>query len=147
METEARIEDVVELLGLEGGKQQGYSRLWLAHQIAEGLPITAVDRVASIVFEGQKHLFGMIVSDATMKRRRKDKKPLSPENSERVERVARVWTVARDVFGGDDKSRRFMFKPHMLLDGKVPIEVAALNDVGADAVESLLGRLKYGSAA
>lgn len=147
METEARIEDVVRLLGLEGGKKHGYSRIWLAHQIAEGLPITAVDRVASAVFEGQRRLLGVIVSDATIKRRRKDKKPLSPENSERVERVARVWTMACDVFGDEDKARRFMFKPHMLLDGEIPVEVAALNDVGADAVESLLGRLKYGSAA
>lgn len=146
METEARTEDVVELLGLEGGKKQGYSRLWLARQVAEGLPITAVDRIASTLFEGQMRLLGMIVSDATIKRRRRDNKPLSRETSERVERVARVWIMARDVFGGDDKARRFMFAPHMLLDGEFPVEVAALNDVGADAVECVLGRLKYGSA-
>lgn len=147
MESEARTEDVVDLLGLTGGKQHGYSRIWLAHKIADGLPLTAVDRVASAVFGGQMRLFGKIVSDTTMKRRRKDKKPLSPEHSERLERVARVWTMASDVFGDEDKARRFMFRPHMLLDGEVPVEVAALNDVGADAVESLLGRLKYGSAA
>ncbi len=146
METEARTEDVVELLGLEGGQQHGYSRLWLADQIAKGLPITSVDRIASTLFEGQKCLLGVIVSDTTIKRRRRDNKPLSRETSERIERVARVWIMARDVFGSDDKARRFMVSPHMLLDGEFPVEVAALNDVGANAVESVLGQLKYGSA-
>ena len=147
METEARIEDIVEMLGLGGGKEHGYSRQWLARQIAKGLPITAVDRIAETLFAGQEGVLDVIVSDAATMRRRRENRPLSPEHSARVERMARVWIMARDVFGDDDKARRFLFTPHMLLDGEAPIEVAALNDVGADAVGSLLGRLKYGSVA
>ena len=45
-----------------------------------------------------------------------------------------------------EAARRFLGEPHPLLRNRVPRELAIESDIGARAVEDLLGRLKYGSA-
>ena len=69
-----------------------------------------------------------------------------PESGRRA-RAARVWAFAREVWGGDEEARGFMLRPHAILDGRRPLDVALATEPGGQLVEDLLGRLKYGSAA
>nr|WP_294566564.1 antitoxin Xre/MbcA/ParS toxin-binding domain-containing protein [uncultured Rhodopila sp.] len=72
---------------------------------------------------------------------------LSPEEGAKVARIAEVWTLARQVWGSDDAARAFLFRPHPMLEGQRPIDVALANEFGRPLVEGILGRLQYGSAA
>lgn len=140
------IKGVVDVLGLRGGEANGYSKMWLSDKLGEGLPFSSLERVNRVVFNGDRQLAQYVVSQATYKRRRVDKKALNREDSQRLERVARVWTMAMDVYKNEQVAQSFLRRPHMMLHGKTPLEVAVANDVGASAVEGVLGRLKYGSA-
>lgn len=71
----------------------------------------------------------------------------SPIDSDRLARFARVWTLAREVWGNDQDARAFLFNPHMMLEGRPPVDVALATETGTSLVEGLLGRLHYGSAA
>ena len=88
-----------------------------------------------------------MVSKQTLVRRRKKGEALSRAESERLARIARVWSMARGVYKDDELTRTFLSRPHQLLEGRVPLEVAIENEYGAEAVIEVLGRLKYGSAA
>jgi putative toxin-antitoxin system antitoxin component (TIGR02293 family) len=72
---------------------------------------------------------------------------LSVEESDRIARLARLWAFALDVWRSDAAAQRFFAEPHPLLGGRIPRDVAIETEVGARAVEDILGRLKYGSAA
>lgn len=76
----------------------------------------------------------------------KNDERLSPEESEKLQRVARVFAMAKDVWGSVEDAREFMVKRHPMLDDRSPFE-ASLSEIGAREVESILGRLLFGSAA
>lgn len=145
MQTDTDIRRIVQLLGLP--MRQSISKLWFSDELSKGLPVTSLERVQAQVAPGLDTFTKLIVAEGTLKRRRRRHQPLSPLESQRLERVARIWTMALDVYGNDEDARRFLSQPHPLLRQRVPLEVAAANDVGADAVKGILGRLKYGSAA
>ena len=88
-----------------------------------------------------------MIKKQTLVRRRNKREALSQTESERLARIARVWSIAKDVYKVDDLARTFLSRPHQLLEGRVPLEVATETEYGADAVGEILGRLKYGSAA
>ncbi len=66
---------------------------------------------------------------------------------ERHARIARAWAAALDTYRDRAIARTFLQRPHQLLNGRAPIERAAEDESGARAVEEILGRLKFGSAA
>lgn len=72
---------------------------------------------------------------------------LSPEESARVARLRKVWKNALKVWGNENSARAFLFRPHPLLEGRLPIDVVLTTEFGGPAVEDILGRLQFGSAA
>jgi putative toxin-antitoxin system antitoxin component (TIGR02293 family) len=82
-----------------------------------------------------------------IKRRQKNGQPLRWEESPRLQRAARVWTMAMSLYHNKGHAYEFLAGQHMLLDNRSPLEVAIATDVGAEAVEAILGQLKYGTAA
>ena len=88
-----------------------------------------------------------IVPKATlMRRQRTPGRRLSSEESGRVARLARLWAFALDVWSSPEAARRFLSEPHPLLRNRVPRELAIETEIGARAVENILGGLKYGTA-
>jgi putative toxin-antitoxin system antitoxin component (TIGR02293 family) len=61
--------------------------------------------------------------------------------------IAQLQAFAREVWGSKTRAQRFLAEPHPLLGGRVPREVATQTKAGLRAVEQILGRLKFGSAA
>jgi putative toxin-antitoxin system antitoxin component (TIGR02293 family) len=139
------IDPVANVLGVS--KRQRRTGLGLVDTIMNGLPVKAVDRVASAVAPGDANFRFRIVPKATLERRKKSPRArLTIEEGDRVARVAKVWSAATDVWGSEEAARAFLFRPHMLLAGRKPIDVALGTDLGARLVEDILGRLKFGSA-
>jgi putative toxin-antitoxin system antitoxin component (TIGR02293 family) len=135
---------VANLLGLKAGKRASFTHLDLAEAVQKGLPVSTVERVLHRIAPGDRRFRDRFIPRATLARREKS---LSPLESDRLARLARLWAFAVDVWGSDAEALRFLAEPHPILEGRVPRDVAVETEIGARAVEDLLGRLKYGSAA
>jgi len=138
---------IAALLGVKP-KTQAFTSLDLAEVVGRGLSVHAVDRLCAAIAPAEPGLRYTIVSKATLASRHKTaRRRLNREESDRLTRLARLWAFAISVWGSEAAARRFLAEPHPLLGGRVPREVATETEIGARAVEELLGRLKYGSAA
>jgi putative toxin-antitoxin system antitoxin component (TIGR02293 family) len=135
----ATIED---LLGVKA--QATDTRLALAYSIEAGLPVSALDHLAKLVAPEDTRFKFRLIPKATLERRRRSTKRLTTEEGDRLARIAKVYAIALDVFHDPAKVRDFLWRPHMMLDNKAPLEVALATGPGADAVINLLGRAAYG---
>lgn len=116
-------------------------------RVTEGLSVAALDRVARTVAPDDSGFRYRIVSKTTLARRSKQHDTrLSPEESERLVRLADVWGMALDVWKSAAAARAFLFRPHAMLHGRVPIDVVLQAEVGARIVRDILGGLLYGVA-
>lgn len=114
--------------------------------VQEGLPSNLLEATINRIFPQNPAFRYQIVPRATLTRRLKKGERLSPEESEKLQRVARVFAMAKDVWGSEEDAREFMAKRHPMLDDRTPFE-ACLSEIGAREVESILGRLLFGGAA
>ncbi|WP_374308954.1 hypothetical protein [Methylocella sp.] len=61
-------------------------------------------------------------------------------------RIARVWAVAFEVWQSRDEARGFLFRPHLMIEDKRPIDMTIQSESRAERVPGILGRLKCGTA-
>jgi putative toxin-antitoxin system antitoxin component (TIGR02293 family) len=133
---------VEALLGMKPRKSE--AKLALARSVEKGLPVSALEKFAGHVCPNDARRFTYrVVPKPTLDRRRRDKKPLSTEESDRLARVAKVFAFGLEIFRDEAKVRHFLDRPHPMLDGRAPLEVALATGLGADAVINLLGRAAY----
>jgi putative toxin-antitoxin system antitoxin component (TIGR02293 family) len=138
---------VPELLGLRKNPARPGSPLGLMGEVEKGLPLSALDRIVHAVAPDDSSFVHRLVPRATLARRRTKPVPrLTPEESARVARLASVWAFAKDVWKSDEAAHDFMFRPHMLLEMRRPIDVVLASEFGRPLVENILGGLKYGTA-
>lgn len=137
---------IARMMGLP--KAARMSDLGLVEKVENGLPLSAVERVALKIDPHDKGLKYQIVSRASFSRLQKAEKPrLSRELSERVYALARVVAEAALLWQGDDGAlHRFLNRPHPLLDGRSPFDVAKESSAGAELVVKLMGRARAGVA-
>ena len=120
-------------------------RTWadLERLVRAGLPKRSLQLVArrAVARDASASAFVYtVVPPATFKRRRSK---LSVEESERTERLARVVAQAEAVWADRDQSRAFLNRPHPLLGGATPLDVAR-TELGARRVERLLSDVQHG---
>lgn len=135
--------DWVKFLGL--GRKK-LSPLGYVDWVNEGLPAETLERVTGAVAPNDRQFVNRLVGSKSTRYRRFDK-PLSVESGFRTVRVAIVWVMALDVWKSEEAARAFLNRPHPMLEGRKPIDVAMQSELGADMVKSILGELKYGTAA
>ncbi len=134
------------LLGVAAGRPA--SRLALAYSIEGGLPVAALDRLADSVAPDDPRFKFRLIPKATLERRRKSpSQRLTSEEGDRLARLAKVFSFALDIYRVPEKAREFLSRPHPMLDGKPPLDVALATGPGADLVINLLGRAAYGGGA
>ncbi len=132
-------------LGLEPGLREP---LAFVSALEEGLSVLALDHLAEVIAPNDETFKYLIVPRPTLMRRRKGpSRRLSTEESGRLTRVAKIWAFAFQVWGSEAEARDFLGRPHPLLDGRKPIDLALASDFGGDIVENVLGGLHYGIAA
>ena len=137
---------VETLLGLRIGTQA--TRLALAYSIEEGLPVEALDRLAYAVAPEDTGFRFRLIPKATLERRRRSpSQRLTSEEGDRLARLAKVFSFALDIYKTPEKAREFLGRPHPMLDGRPPLDVALGTSPGADIVINLLGRAAYGGGA
>ena len=134
------------LLGVNAGRQS--SRLALSNSIEDGLPVAALDRLADTVAPDDARFKFRLIPKATLERRRKaPAQRLTSEEGDRLARLAKVFSFALEIYQAPEKAREFLSRPHAMLDGKPPLDVALATSPGADLVINLLGRAAYGGGA
>jgi putative toxin-antitoxin system antitoxin component (TIGR02293 family) len=136
---------VAEVLGFPESTRP---KTWMeiSKRLEAGLPTRVVISVSRRVAPDDRVFQYRFVPKPTLARRVKSKR-LSAEEGGKVVRVARVWALAVETWGSDDKARAFLNRPHPLLGGALPIDAVFATEVGAREVEDILGRLHYGTAA
>jgi putative toxin-antitoxin system antitoxin component (TIGR02293 family) len=131
------------LLGSDRARET--SLLDIASRVERGLPLAALDRVARAIAPDDGSFISAIVPKATLSRRRASAEArLSAEESNKVARLAKVWAMAMSVWRDEADAREFLHRPHPLLDGRRPRDLALGSDPGADAVVNIIGRGAYG---
>lgn len=134
--------DVTELLGVTKPKSP-IAPLAFVDLVEQGLPLKALDRLSMRIAPEDSQFKYRIVPKPTLARY---KHRLNSTQSTLIARLAGIWAVARKIWGSDEETREFLFRSHPLLDGRRPIDVAIENELGAELVRDILGRLEYGSA-
>jgi len=72
---------------------------------------------------------------------------LNSHQSVLLTRLASVWAQARRIWKSDGGTGDFFFRAHPLLSDRRPVDLVLENELGAQLVRSVLGRLEAGSAA
>jgi putative toxin-antitoxin system antitoxin component (TIGR02293 family) len=139
-------EAVAKVLGIAHARRRA-TPFQLMARIEGGLPLMSLDRVAKAVAPTDSEFKHRLVPKATLARRRLKKDArLTAAESDRLARIAGVWAHSLDVWKEEGAARAFLFRPHPMLEGRRPIEVALATELGADLVDQILGGLEFGSA-
>lgn len=140
MEVVERVADVL------GGRPVLHStvRTWdeLDRVVQAGLPKRSLQLVAERAIEpgaSVNEFVYSVVPPATFKRRTR----LSADESERTERLARIVALVEGLWDEEREARAFLNRPHPLLDGETPLNVAR-TEIGARRVERLLHDVEHG---
>ncbi len=132
-----------QLLGLAGPAV--LDDVGLAHRVALGFQPAAADALSAVI--GRAEVVGPLIPEATLRRARAARKPLSRAMSERLYEMGRMVEMVGRTYGGDrTASNRFLNRPHPLLDGMTPLAMAQSSSAGAAAVMNLLHRAAAGVA-
>ena len=134
---------LARLLNLD--ESEGLDELAFARMVADGLPVSAVTALGELV--GRARIEGRVASEATLHRRRKSGRTLSRTHSERLYGLVRVLDAIGTAFHGDvPRIHDFLVRPHQLLGGESPLELALSSAPGTDAVLNLVWRAEAGVA-
>lgn len=137
--------ETARISSILGTKSRSGSLFDIARTVEAGLPVAALDRVVRLVAPDDASFATLLVPKATLTRRRaSESQTLSMDEGNKVARLAKVWAMAVQVWGDEDDAREFLRRPHPMLDGRAPRDVAANSDPGADAVVNLIGGGAYG---
>jgi putative toxin-antitoxin system antitoxin component (TIGR02293 family) len=116
---------------------------WVA-RIQSGLPAASAFAFKEALGLTNEQLASVLgVSPRTLARLAPAKARLDLVSGDRLVRAARLFAIATDVLEEPQAAARWLKVPQRALGGAIPLELAQ-TDVGARAVESLLGRMEYG---
>ena len=136
--------EIAAVLGLPHPSAVAF--LDLAVRCEDGLPVESLHGLARTLAPNQSSYLHSLMTKSTLRRRQK-RGTLSAAESDRVVRLATTWVMVFRTFGNEEKARRFLFREHALLGGRKPVDLATMNLAGVQAIEQVLGRLRYGTAA
>lgn len=135
--------EAVRVLGLE--RRSATTELDYLDMVDHGLPIRSLEKIADAVAPDDTAFKYRIVSKASLARSKASKR-LSSNHSVVVARLASIWAAALRIWKSEEAARAFLHRPHPLLGARRPLDLVLENEIGADLVRSILGRLEYGSA-
>ncbi len=115
----------------------------LQNAIRDGLPQTVVEEVMQAAGISLKELAATLDLSARSLQRRRREGRLARFESDRLYRLARIVALAKQYIGDAEMAMRWLKRPNHALGGKVPLEFID-TELGARAVENVLGRIAYG---
>ena len=124
-------------------REPGSVREWV-ESIRNGLPVASALAFKAALRLTNEELASLLgLSARTLLRWDPAKSKLDLPSGDRLVRSARLFSIASEVLEDDDAAVQWLRSPQKALGDAVPLELAA-TDVGARAVEALLGRMEHG---
>ena len=120
------------------------SDVQLARLVSGGLLPASAIALAEVL--GRNRVVGPVVPEATLRRVRKARKALSRQLSERLYELGRGVDAVSRACGDRDAIDAFLNRPHPLLEGETPFDMARSSSAGAEAVLNLIRRAEAGMA-
>ena len=115
----------------------------LQEAIREGFPQTVVGGVMQAAGLTLKELAASLdLSPRSLQRRRREGR-LARHESDRLYRLARLLALAKHYLGDGETAARWLRRPNRALGGSTPLQLMD-TELGARAVENVLGRIAYG---
>ena len=134
---------VAKLLSID--EPEVLSEVELARRVSSGLPSQSALGLSEVL--GKRWVVDWIIPEASLRRARNSNKPLSKELSERLYEMSRVVDALRLAYHGNQEAvDGFLHRPHVLLDGDTPFDMARSSSAGAEAVLNLIRRAEAGVA-
>src|ERR1700747_396832 len=115
----------------------------LIRKIQKGLRFSELETLQNSIDLPLEQLAEKLLISRSTLQRRKAAGRLSPDESDKVMRYSRLLARATDFYGNIDKARAWLKHPQRGLGGAIPLDYAD-TEIGAQEVEKLLGRMKYG---
>ncbi|MGO9606268.1 MAG: antitoxin Xre/MbcA/ParS toxin-binding domain-containing protein [Candidatus Binataceae bacterium] len=146
----AQTSEPVRIAELLGGEKALGQRVRTALELEEcarkGFPTAVVKVLIERSVLDAKELYRWVVPRRTLAHRLQRRQRLSVDESNRISRLARIYALAVDVLGSDDKAKNWLRKPLRQFGTRSAIEMLE-TEFGAHEVENLLGRISHGIAA
>ncbi len=140
----SEVQAVVEELG--GGhvfRRKPRTEADLREEIRGGLRSQAVREVMRSSGLTLRELAASLdLSPRSLQRRRREGR-LARYESDRLYRLARILALAKRYLGGEEEAASWLRKPNRALGGSTPLGLID-TELGARAVENVLGRIAYG---
>jgi putative toxin-antitoxin system antitoxin component (TIGR02293 family) len=119
------------------------NQLALVKFVRIGVPWHSFERVLEkLSLTSEAAANALHIPQRTLARRKKEQR-LDAFESERFLRLVRIAARAEDVLGSLEKAKRWLSSPNRALGGEVPISLLD-TDIGAQAVDDVLGRIEDG---
>jgi putative toxin-antitoxin system antitoxin component (TIGR02293 family) len=116
-----------------------FDEVVLARKVAKGLPPRSVTALIEALDLDDSEIIGPVVPRSTLQKRKRAGTPLSREHSERFYWLGRVIDALGQAYLGDrGEIKGFLSRPHPMLHGDTPFDLARSGSAGAEAVLSLL---------
>ena len=112
-------------------------------RIQKGFPFRELEMLQNSIDLPLEQLAAKLLISRSTLQRRKAAGRLSPAESDKVMRFSRLLARATEFYGNIDKARAWLKHPQRGLGGAIPLDYAE-TEIGAQEVEKLLGRMKYG---
>jgi putative toxin-antitoxin system antitoxin component (TIGR02293 family) len=119
------------------------SEIDLALAVEEGLTTAAIEAIGLAVGLSAEEFERLLVPRRTLRYRRERNQLLTAEESDRAARLARIWVLATETFGDEEKARTWLRRSNRALKGHPPIDLLDTGS-GAIVVEQVLTRIAYG---
>jgi len=111
--------------------------------IREGFPQQVLQEITEAADLSIKELAACLdLSPRSLQRRRRAGR-LARHESDRIYRLARIVALAKSSLGSRDAATRWLKRPNRALGGQAPLATMD-TEIGARAVENVLGRIAFG---
>ncbi|WP_165791877.1 antitoxin Xre/MbcA/ParS toxin-binding domain-containing protein [Thalassospira marina] len=146
VQTAIPVNPIYSFVGL---REQEMSPHALLDQIEKGIPVAGVRKLAEFLFpDAGNRAVEHLVSRSTIERIKRSRTPrFSRAATEQIYPVIKVTAKAMELYPGEpEKAVRFLQKPHAMLGGLAPLELARRSGAGADMVMDMFNRIQAGLA-
>ena len=119
-------------------------RLRLIQRVRDGLPFSDLSRfIHAIGMSQEEAALAFHIPRRTLARRKGTAGRMAAGEGERMVRFARVLAQAQDTLGSLEKAKSWLNLENQALGGVTPLSLLD-TDLGAQAVQDILGRIEYG---
>lgn len=142
----AIVEEVVRKLGGEtvlGSVVRSQADLALA--VRNRLPLSALGGLSRAGLTEQE-IEKFVIPQRTRRHRAGKQQPLTIDESDRAVRLLRIQSLAEQTFEDMEKANCWLRRPLTELGGEMPL-VVAQTEAGARVIETIIGKIAWGSAA